>query len=304
MSKLKSIRSKGLKLYLAEYAKFKADNYLNNRIEQEKQNIETQWLSNFKDGDYFIHNLNEDVKLKLYKDSNLSRLIYDGFEKNELELTGKILKNGDIFLDIGANIGLYSLTASSLVGETGIVISFEPTPKTFSRLVENIQLNNLSNIRAYNIGISHKEELLSLNISENGYEAWNTFASTSSEKFQHTKYIQVSMLDIQCDKIDKNKIKLIKIDVEGWEKYVLLGGTNLFKNYNPVVMVEFTETNTYAAGYFVQELYDILYNWGYRWFRYINNEFVPEDRQLHYPYDNLVALKDMHAIKKIIESQE
>jgi len=58
-------------------------------------------------------------------------------------------------------------------------------------------------------------------------------------------------------------------------------------------MIEFTESNTFAAGYFVQELYDILIDWGYKWYRLEGQGFKPETKRIHYPYDNLIAIKDM-----------
>ena len=109
----------------------------NENLKKEKKE-KNLWHKKFVEKDFFQFNLNDDVRINLYEDSVLSRLIYDGFEKHETNYLSTILKNGDIFLDIGANIGLFSLLASKLVGEQGKVISFEPSVDVFLRLKENI----------------------------------------------------------------------------------------------------------------------------------------------------------------------
>lgn len=187
--------------------------------------------------------------------------------------------------------------ASKKVGNEGHVVAFEPSPKTFIRLKENISINSIGNIKAMNLGLSDKEDFLHLNISENGYDAWNSFADAEDDKFQNKVKVKVSALDTLLEENGIDDINLIKLDVEGWEKYVLYGGEKFFQRKSPVIMVEFTEANTFAAGYHVQELFDIMQGWGYQWYRYINHELVPEIKKLHYPYDNLFAIKDLNKVK-------
>ena len=253
--------------------------------------MENKWLENFKSSDSFIFQLEQDVKMFLYLDSVLCKRIYNGFELDEIQFLKSILKPGDVFIDIGANIGLFSLIASNIVGEDGLVYAYEPTPKIFSRLERNILLNKYKNVKIKNIGLSDKKGTLNLQVSQNGFDAWNTFATAENNKFQESIPVTVSTIDDEFRDIEKDKIKFIKIDVEGWEKFVLLGGKSFFEVYSPVVMVEFTETNTFDAGYFVQEIYDIMDDFGYAWFRYKDGQLIPEKKKLHYPYDNLIAKK-------------
>lgn len=249
------------------------------------------WNKLFIGNEFFEFFLNDDVKINLYKDSVLSRLIYEGFEKEETVYVGSILNEGDIFIDIGTNIGLFSLLASKIVGERGLVICFEPSPNTFQRLVENVELNNFKNIDTRNIGLSDKSDELNFFMSENGYDAWNSFAPSQDNKLEKKIIVPVSFLDFELKNIDKSLIKVVKIDVEGWEKFVLYGGKDFFVNYNPIVMVEFTEQNTFNAGYSVHDIYDIMQNWGYVWYRIIDAKLILEIKKIHYPYDNLIAIK-------------
>lgn len=249
------------------------------------------WNRLFNGTVLFEFNLNQDVKINLYKDSVLSRLIYQGFEKEETEYLTKTLKKGDTFVDIGTNIGLFSLIASKIVGNDGKVLCFEPAPQTFFRLNENIKLNNFKNIESRNLGLSDKNGELSFYISDNGYDAWNSFAPSQDNKLESSIQVSVSTLDLELKDVDKSKIKLVKIDVEGWEKFVLDGGKDFLINYNPILMVEFTEENTFNAGYSVYDIYDLVKGFGYFWYRIVDGELVKETKKMRYPYVNLIAIK-------------
>jgi FkbM family methyltransferase len=251
---------------------------------------EQRWQSLFLENDSFIYSIGEHSKMLLYKDSILSRLIYNGFETEEINFLRKNLNEGDTFVDVGANVGIFSIIASEIVGVQGKVISFEPTPTSFNRLKENISLNGSNNVECRNIALSDRKGIMDFNISDSGFDAWNSFAKVD-DKLQQQIVVSVSTLDAELQNFDKESVKFVKIDVEGWEKFVLLGGAMFFKTYSPMVMIEFTEQNTFQAGYIVQELFSIMEDWGYNWHRIEDGKLVPEKMRLRYPYDNLIALK-------------
>lgn len=262
---------------------------IHNKLLEEK--LQNRWEKLFINQNYLEFTLNKRVLIKLYKNSKISELIYNGFEIPERDYLSMVLVEGDYFVDIGANIGLFSLIAAEIVGEGGKVISFEPTSDSYERFIENISLNKFKNIDSYNIGLSNSVGSLTMNISTNGYDAWNTFAITTNSNLQSQMQVSVSTLDIQLTYYNKAKIKLVKIDVEGWEKFVLKGGVNFFTNYSPQVLVEFTEENTFAAGYMVQEIYDFMVDLGYDWYSFREKRLVKAEKKIHYPYENLLAIK-------------
>ncbi|WP_133273822.1 FkbM family methyltransferase [Hymenobacter radiodurans] len=268
--------------------------------ENDKTNLarEKHWNDKFGDKEFFDHSIDSNIKIRLYRDSILSKLIYNGFENAELDFLRNFLREGDTFFDIGSNIGLFSLVASTRIGDEGKIFAFEPSPKTYARLKENLKNNNISDQYVFNIGLSDKIDKLQLNISDNGYDAWNSFADSKDGKFSKVQEVDVDTLDNIANRYGVRNIDLIKLDVEGWEKFVLYGGERTMKDNSPVIMVEFTEENTFSAGYHVQELYDILEAWGYKWYRYIDKKLVFEKKQLHYPYDNLFAIKDIDTVNK------
>lgn len=267
------------------------------RYIQKKQEVkirienENKYTALFKKNGSFLHLLAPNLEIHLYQDSVLSKRIYEGFEEEEIEFVKKILKKGDTFLDLGANVGLFTVIASKQVGIEGLVICFEPTPVIFKRLLGNCAHNKMENIDARNIGLSNEIGKIDFYISENGHDAWNSFAPSRDNKLQKKIEVNVSTLDHELFSIDKLKIKLVKIDVEGWEKFVLQGGENFFRHFSPIVMVEFTDENTFNAGYSVHEIYDIMVSYGYEWFTIQNDILIKESKKLYYPYNNLIATK-------------
>ena len=75
------------------------------------------------------------------------------YEVGTLNVMRKCLKPGDVFVDVGVSIGLMSVYASQLVGETGKVMSFEPEPGRYETLYSNINLNTAKNIQRFNMGL-------------------------------------------------------------------------------------------------------------------------------------------------------
>lgn len=300
--------SKPFDVRVANLIKKKLVDYLNFRIKPENENDKEQrWLSNFVDDrESFVFQLYRDIKINLYKDSLLCKFIYNSFEESELKFLRKFLKKGDSFIDIGANIGLFTLHASMIVGNEGCVYSFEPTPRTFDRLKENIDLNLCQNVTAENIGLSDKSGIMSFNTSVLGYDAWNSFADLNEIGDVITIDVRVIMLDQYLSEKKLVNIDFVKIDVEGWELFVLKGANNLLSSERaPVLMIEFTENNAFAAGYYCGELYDYVKSFGYEWYSYNSetNTLEPQIKKLHYLYENLIAIKDYNLVVERINTE-
>lgn len=142
--------------------------------------------------------------------------IYCGlFEFAEMGYLIHVLRNEDLFIDIGANVGSYTILASGVTNAKSI--SFEPVPTTFNRLKANCSINNLDGlVTCFNIGLSNKAETISFSKS---LDATNHVLADSE---QHTDAIQVEVNTL--DFILKNKSpNVLKIDVEGFETRVLEG---------------------------------------------------------------------------------
>ncbi|CAN5148991.1 hypothetical protein BH11BAC6_BH11BAC6_11960 [soil metagenome] len=267
-----------------------------------------KWNSSFVDKNYFIHSLEDNLSIKLFKGSELSRYIFDGFENMEIQFLKNFLQPGDMFIDIGANIGLFSLYAAKHVGESGTVISFEPTPDIYKRFNENIELNHFNNVNPVNIGLSDSKTSLRLQVSENGLDGWNTFAKSSDSMFTGSIEVPVDTLDnfIADNNIPLNKLRFIKIDVEGWEIPVIKGALQTINVHDDIIlMVEFTESNAAAAGYNISDLYNIVVEQGFKWYVYDeqNNCLIYDAKRESYPYNNLFAVKDITTVNELLRSK-
>ena len=245
----------------------------------------------------FIFKIDKNLNIILHKDSVLSKAILEGFEQNELSFLDSYLKVDDVFFDIGANIGLFSLKASKLI-TSGIIFSFEPSPITFERLGNNIKMNNINNIHSYKIALSNNVGTSNFYLSLDGFDAWNGFSiPLVGSEFKRIK-TPITTLDIFCKENNITKINLIKIDVEGWEYNVLKGAIDSIVNFSPDFLIEFTEQNAISAGFKCNDVYDFLAELGYKWLQ-INNQGELEiaERKDYYEYSNLIATKNLEQLK-------
>lgn len=149
---------------------------------------------------------------------------YYGYcEANLTNFFLRYVSEGFVCIDIGAHVGYYSMLFSELVGPTGSVHSFEPTPWTYRLLVENT--NSLQNVRANNLAISDSETTLSFADYGPGYGAYNTaHADGAAGLHKHATMTEVHTvtLDDYCSGF-KRMPDIIKIDAEGFEYHVLSG---------------------------------------------------------------------------------
>lgn len=135
------------------------------------------------------------------------------YDYKELAFLSQILNKDSIFIDIGANIGLYSLFASKIIGLEGKIIAIEADPYNYKKLSTNILLNNINYITSINAGVSDKNEILMLGLNTTGNRGGNSFINVNNNKTIsvpcNTLY---SYIYENCKKVD-----VLKIDIEGFE---------------------------------------------------------------------------------------
>ena len=262
------------------------------------------WWNSRKDkNEYFTFTLQRKIKINLYFDSVLCLLIYcDNFEWRERQFLNDYLRSGDIFVDIGANIGLFTLIASFRVGDNGKVYSFEPCLKTFQRLVGNVELNRMNNVKCSQMALSDRPGQIQMNLALDGYDAWNSLAQpTAGSSFATEMVRAVRWDDFVREHNLMGRVNLMKIDVEGWESHVLSGGIETFSRQDaPVLQVEFTDQASQSAGTSCQALYRQLEEFGYRMFLYDEKQkrIIPDPMRDSYPYLNLFAIKHPEQINQ------
>src|SRR5215213_7698692 len=150
-------------------------------------------------------------------------------------------KEGDIVVDIGAHIGLYTIISSKRVGANGKVVAIEAHPGNFEMLNSNIKLNRLTNIISLNHAVYSKETKVKLYVpgEESGNTIYNTLISdraTNEEKFVEVNANTLDYL-LQSKGIKQEEVNWIKIDVEGAEFEVLKGAANILSKSKDIALL-------------------------------------------------------------------
>lgn len=239
--------------------------------------------------------------INLYRDDRLSREIFvNDFEAKERAFVRSYLRPGDVFVDVGANIGLFTLLGAAVVGPNGKVFALEPTTETYQRLVHNVCSNQLNNVACVQAALSDREEERMLTISIEGYSGRNSLGRpTAGSRFAQEK-IQCYRWDTFVTQHDlMGRVNLMKIDIEGWEFTMLQGAqATLRRGDAPDLLVEFGEGNAQAAGTTCAALYALLVGFGYQLYRIDAPQKRLSPVPKEYKNDNLLATKTIEQVCK------
>ena len=191
--------------------------------------------------------------------------------KNQYELFESLLvlshvKKGDIVIDIGANIGYYSLLLAYRVGNSGHVYAFEPDPLNRKILTKNIDANNLNNITISDAAIDQAIGKAKLYLSEENFGDHRLFLDKSEEQQRNRIKIRCETLDhLFCNTITEKPISFIKIDTQGYEPFVIAGGRQLICKYKPTIFLEYwpygyrhSNANAIKMNQFLRKIYHDL----------------------------------------------
>ena len=171
----------------------------------------------------------------------LQALIYyfGTFESHCMFQLKKLVKEGDVVVDIGANIGFYSIVLSDLVGEAGKVISFEPESRNYRKLLENLELNNISNVYAHRLGLGEREETKRIHRPPGGNLGSYTISDNKlGIDLSVRQEIEVTTLDRVAQKLGLDRLDFVKMDIEGYEAKAIEGMTHCLKKFRPILQLE------------------------------------------------------------------
>jgi len=247
--------------------------------------------------------LNIGAEMMLYPGDYLALQIFNRtFEPDQQNFIKKYLRAGDIFVDVGANLGVYSLLAGDILRGNGQVYSFEPTPAVFQRLVENVEINKFNNVHCYPFGLSSRDESREILVYEHGYDAFNSFAPQPRRDDYKKELVKVVAWDsfARQHKLVGN-VTLMKIDVEGWEVKVLEGASeSLSAKSAPDLIVEFSEVNARLANSSCKSLYQTITGFGYQLYEVDPlNKFLAHHQEGDYETKiDLLATKDLNQVRE------
>lgn len=198
-------------------------------------------------------------------------------EQDDFDFIEKISQNGGVIFDIGANVGIFSLTLIRHCPSIRKIYAFEPVPETYRKMLKNLSLNNdPKQICPYNIGLSNKagsftfylpgaSEAASLQpVTDEFYLQESVDGIYTGQQKSSKVSCEVGTLDEFVQANPQDRIDLLKIDVEGNEKFVLNGAVSVLKTYQPVVYAEMLRKHAARFHYHPNDIIKFMCSLGYQ----------------------------------------
>ena len=216
--------------------------------------------------------LSKEDKLRIHSYGDIARSLYSkvplvwlnrGFEYRTLAKIKENVKLGDTVFDIGANIGMYSIILSKLVGKEGKVYSFEPDPQTAYFLKKNLKLNGCDNVIVSQIALSDENGKVFLKKPEGAGDAFN-FISGDKPNTPSDNSVDAVKVDDFINLYKIEKLNFVKIDIEGAELLCMKGGTEvMLAKLKPIIVTEVFEPYCDRFGYLSFDLLKLIHSFGY-----------------------------------------
>jgi FkbM family methyltransferase len=210
------------------------------------------------DGTRVICHLDEHIQRHMY--------FFGAYEPIESYLVRSLLRPGMTVIDLGANVGNYTLQAARAVGPEGQVHAFEPIPANFKHLTTHVRMNGFASRIFPNCSAawSHAERL-ALYLDERD-AADNKTDYTVGPRVDPADVLHVDAiaLDDYAVRHDLARVDFVKLDIEGAELPALRGMIKLLATHRPILLLEVNRSNCEAAGYAPEAIAELLRAHGYR----------------------------------------
>lgn len=197
---------------------------------------------------------------------------------------GDYLQSQDIIIDIGSNIGTITLESANSVGPKGKVYSIEPNPEIFQYLSGNVSLNNFNNIELFNVALGNKNGKIQFS---------NVRSDWGNKILENESGIKVDIRKLDDLFIPEKEIALIKIDIVGYEKFVLLGAKEILEKTN-CIHIPMIEKHFQNFNYNYKDIFEILVQHGFELYGFSSKKIFWPLSQNYKPHN-----EDILAIKKL-----
>lgn len=203
------------------------------------------------------------------------------YSRNDVEIMGRILKPGDVFIDAGANIGWHTVIGAKLVGPTGRVLAFEPEPRNAALLRKNVAHNGLSNVDVIEEALTSKPGKLKLHLSEGN---WGDHILAPEQELSR------SSVDVTCTTvdavlasrgIDPKRVSLVKFDIQGSEVDALEGMRETLARHRMPIILEYSPKHLRALGRSFFDVFSFIDLNGYQPSMIDDEKHNPSPRILH-----------------------
>jgi FkbM family methyltransferase len=197
-----------------------------------------------------------------HRTAAVESLNFNSYEPCESSIIRSLAPHIDTMLDIGANIGWYSLLVAS-ANKNVSVHAFEPVPATFKRLVDNCSLNNFHSIICHNFGFSSEGGSFPMYYYPEGTGNASSRNLVGKEDVE-VVYCELRTLNSFCMDIPgTSSIDFIKCDVEGGELFVFQGSSHILQEHKPILLVELLRKWCAPFGYHPNEVIELMSGLGY-----------------------------------------
>ena len=182
------------------------------------------------------------------------------FDDEVFEALSSSLTHGTIFIDVGANVGYYSLLAMDFIGVDGVVHAFEIDPRPLACLTKTINKNRFKNFKVHEVALGEKGGVGYLQMQKD-------CGHSSAGSGLQGRPVPMATLDSFLQDFKEKRVSAIKIDVEGGELAVLIGARELLLKHRPLIVCEVVEEHLLRHGHSTIKLVQYLTEIGYshRW---------------------------------------
>lgn len=247
------------------------------------------------------------LQLDLVLGNDQSRCLYIGgsIEPNELAFVGRFLRPGMAVVDAGANEGWYSTFMARRVAADGLVLAVEPSERERTRLLRNVSINGLSNVRVASEGLAANAGHAVLHIADPEHNGQNTLGS-----FVYEGVTNALDVDIKLQRLDElaghlgRRIDLIKMDVEGAELAVLRGAEQVLRESRPVILFELLDAALRAQNASAREVLAFLAQRGFSVLKFDADGTLAPLARVEDASSNLVAVPDARVAELVAISRE
>jgi FkbM family methyltransferase len=194
--------------------------------------------------------------------------LYHRHEQYLADAIGENLRRDETFLDVGANVGWFSLFTAGIVGPDGRVVSFEPSPDVFQCLSCNV--GGLKQVEAFPFGIGNKDST-EVFVAQGTSSSASFIEEVTNINRHHLRDEPITKVPVRIRKLDTLVMQLqllpnlVKIDVEGFEFEVLKGAERLLNEPRPTLIIEIHPPQLALSGGTESELFRFLQSQAYHW---------------------------------------
>jgi len=244
--------------------------------------------------------------IKLVPEGAIASGIWSGsqFEPAELALMARLLTPDSVFLDIGANAGIFSLLASA-VCPSARIFAFEPAKKTFDLLSRNLRLNHAANVTALHLALGNFSGQATLHLNALGKDGLNTLGKLSHPDTEAAgdETVPITTLDEYLRSASIGRIDLVKVDAEGAELSIFEGASSMLQRLDaPIILYEAFSFLTRGFDYHPVEIFWLLQCKGFSFFTLNSDSGKIAVPQASRAYDSMIlAVKPSHPAYPMIE---